>query len=117
MGGLRIYADADLSANEADIRDVLVQAQGESALEEFLRQVKDSWREREFIMVPCGGKCKVIKGWEELFQTIDDQLASIQSMKMSPFFKVTKRNSCVLFLYAYMCGLLHLSRASKRKAF
>ncbi|CDJ57328.1 hypothetical protein EMWEY_00007760 [Eimeria maxima] len=80
--------DADLSANEADIRDVLVQAQGESALEEFLRQVKDSWREREFIMVPCGGKCKVIKGWEELFQTIDDQLASIQSMKMSPFFKI-----------------------------
>ncbi|CDI87445.1 dynein beta chain, flagellar outer arm, putative [Eimeria praecox] len=80
--------DADLAANEADIREVLVQAQGESALEEFLRQVKDSWREREFVMVPCGGKCKVIKGWEDLFQTIDDQLASIQSMKMSPFFKI-----------------------------
>ncbi|CDJ29729.1 Dynein heavy chain, related [Eimeria mitis] len=80
--------DADLAASEGDIRDVLVQAQGESALEEFLRQVKDSWREREFVTVPCGGKCKVIKGWEELFQIIDDQLASIQSMKMSPFFKI-----------------------------
>ncbi|KAL8455832.1 hypothetical protein Emag_000406 [Eimeria magna] len=80
--------DADLTANEPAIRDTLVQAQGESALEEFLRQVRDSWREREFVMVPCGGKCKVIKGWEEMFQVIDDQLASIQSMKMSPFFKI-----------------------------
>lgn len=81
-------ADADLTANEAEIREVLIQAQGESALEEFLRQVKDAWREREFVMVPCGNKCKVIKGWEDLFQIIDDQLASLQSMKMSPFFKV-----------------------------
>ncbi|KAL8271990.1 hypothetical protein Esti_004114 [Eimeria stiedai] len=80
--------DADLTANEPAIRDTLVQAQGESALEEFLRQVRDSWREKEFLMVPCGGKCKVIKGWEEMFQIIDDQLASIQSMKMSPFFKI-----------------------------
>ncbi|OEH78569.1 dynein heavy chain related [Cyclospora cayetanensis] len=80
--------DADLEANEAAIREILVQAQGESALEEFLRQVKDAWREREFVLVACGAKCKVIKGWEDLFQVIDDQLASIQSMKMSPFFKI-----------------------------
>ncbi|KAL8439825.1 hypothetical protein Efla_004351 [Eimeria flavescens] len=80
--------DADLAANEGAIRDTLVQAQGESALEEFLRQVKDSWRERELVMVPCVAKCKVIKGWEDMFQVIDDQLASIQSMKFSPFFKI-----------------------------
>ncbi|PFH31617.1 dynein heavy chain [Besnoitia besnoiti] len=80
--------DAELVTNEAAIREILVQAQGETALEEFLRQVKDSWQERELIFVPYGTKTKLIKGWEDLFQLIEDQLAALQSMKMSPYFKV-----------------------------
>ncbi|CBZ49657.1 hypothetical protein NCLIV_001450 [Neospora caninum Liverpool] len=79
---------ADLPANEAAVREILVQAQGETALEEFLRQVKDSWQDRELVFVAYGTKTKLVKGWEDLFQLIDDQLAALQSMKMSPYFKI-----------------------------
>lgn len=57
----------------------------------FCLQVKDSWQERELIFVPYGTKTKLIKGWEDLFQLIEDQLSALQSMKMSPYFKASTR--------------------------
>lgn len=38
--GQYLSSDADLLANEAAIREILIQAQGETALEQFLRQVR-----------------------------------------------------------------------------
>ncbi|EPR57558.1 dynein heavy chain [Toxoplasma gondii GT1] len=79
---------ADLVANESAVREILVQAQGETALEEFLRQVKESWQDRELTFVAYGTKTKLVKGWDDLFQLIDDQVAALQSMKLSPYFKI-----------------------------
>ena len=35
--------DLNLAATEAIIRDIIAQAQGEMALEEFLKQVRETW--------------------------------------------------------------------------
>ena len=43
--------DADLDANENIIRDVVTVAQGEMALEEFLKQVKETWQTYEIDFV------------------------------------------------------------------
>jgi dynein heavy chain 1 len=33
-------------------------------------------------------KCKLIRGWDELFALVDDDTNNINSMKMSPYYKV-----------------------------
>lgn len=43
--------DADLLGNEQAVRDVLVVAQGEMGLEEFLKQVRDTWSVYEIDLV------------------------------------------------------------------
>ena len=37
--------------------------------------------------MPYKNKCKLIKGWDEIFTQLDEHLNSLQSMKMSPFYK------------------------------
>ena len=79
--------DANLVRNEAIIRELLTQAQGEMGLEEFLRQVREYWIEFEMELVPYKSKCRLIKGWADLFAQIDDHINQLQSMKMSPYYK------------------------------
>ncbi|CEM16453.1 unnamed protein product [Vitrella brassicaformis CCMP3155] len=80
--------DADLPKNEASIKEILAQAQGEMALEEFLRQVKEIWGSYELDLVVYQNKCRLIRAWDELFAQIDEHLSSLTSMKLSPYFKV-----------------------------
>lgn len=43
--------DANLELNEAIIREVVTMAQGEMGLEEFLKQVKETWQSYEIDFV------------------------------------------------------------------
>eukprot|EP00397_Hematodinium_sp_SG-2012_P000022 GEMP01000022.1.p1 GENE.GEMP01000022.1~~GEMP01000022.1.p1 ORF type:complete len:4594 (-),score=1270.22 GEMP01000022.1:1053-14834(-) len=79
--------DHDLADHESEIRDVLTSAQGEMALEEFLRQVREYWTDYELEMVLYKTKCRIIKSWDEIFNQIDEHLTSLGSMKLSPYFK------------------------------
>jgi hypothetical protein len=79
---------ADLTKNGAKFRDVITQAQGELALEEFLKSVREHWQAYQLELVPYQSKCMLIKGWDELFTKLSEHLGSLSSMKMSPFFKV-----------------------------
>lgn len=36
-------------------------------LEEFLRNIKETWEQYELELVKYQNKCKLIKGWDELF--------------------------------------------------
>ncbi|KNC98573.1 uncharacterized protein SPPG_06258 [Spizellomyces punctatus DAOM BR117] len=80
--------DVDLKKNEAVIREVITVAQGEMALEEFLKQVKETWTSFALDLVVYQNKCRLIKGWEELFTKCSENLNSLFAMKHSPFFKV-----------------------------
>uniref|UniRef100_A0A0G4FLJ2 Dynein heavy chain, cytoplasmic n=1 Tax=Chromera velia CCMP2878 TaxID=1169474 RepID=A0A0G4FLJ2_9ALVE len=80
--------EADITHHEHEIKEVLSHAQGEMALEEFLRQVKDIWGDYELELVAYQNKTRLIRGWDELFTQIDEHQNSLSSMKMSPYFKV-----------------------------
>ncbi len=80
--------DVDLLKNETVIRDVLSVAQGEMALEEFLKQVRETWQYYELDLVAYQTKCKLIRGWDDLFNKLKENINQISAMKLSPYFRV-----------------------------
>ena len=79
--------DLQLSSSEMVIRDIIAQAQGELALEEFLKQVKDTWQNYSLDLVNYQNKCRLIRGWDELFTKCSENLNSLQAMRHSPYYK------------------------------
>eukprot|EP01116_Phalansterium_solitarium_P005286 TRINITY_DN1679_c0_g1_i1.p1 TRINITY_DN1679_c0_g1~~TRINITY_DN1679_c0_g1_i1.p1 ORF type:complete len:4594 (-),score=1709.56 TRINITY_DN1679_c0_g1_i1:318-14099(-) len=87
--------DSDLNKNEEIFKDVILKAQGELALEEFLRSVKEFWQSFQLDMVDYQKKCRLIRGWNDLFNKLQEHLGSLSSMKLSPFFKVFEEETIV----------------------
>ncbi|KAF2458872.1 dynein heavy chain [Lineolata rhizophorae] len=79
--------DLQLGPSESVIRDVIAQAQGEMALEEFLRQVRDTWTNYSLELVNYQNKCRLIRGWDDLFAKCSENLNSLQAMRHSPYYK------------------------------
>ncbi|XP_050421392.1 dynein heavy chain, cytoplasmic isoform X3 [Adelges cooleyi] len=80
--------DVDLQANEAVVKDIIMTAQGEMALEEFLKQVRDTWQSYSLDLINYQNKCRLIRGWDELFNTVKEHINSVAAMKLSPYYKV-----------------------------
>lgn len=79
--------DLNLVASEVVIRDIIAQAQGEMALEEFVKQVREVWTNYSLELVNYQSKCRLIKGWDDLFAKCSENLNSLQAMKHSPYYK------------------------------
>ncbi|PHH90699.1 hypothetical protein CDD83_2886 [Cordyceps sp. RAO-2017] len=79
--------DLNLVATEAVVKDIIAQAQGEMALEEFLKQVRETWQNYALEMVGYQNKCRLIRGWDDLFAKCSENLNSLQAMKHSPYYK------------------------------
>ncbi|KAL8907361.1 MAG: hypothetical protein Q9207_001479 [Kuettlingeria erythrocarpa] len=79
--------DLQLSASETIIRDIIAQAQGEMALEEFIKQVRDTWQNYSLDLVNYQNKCRLIRGWDDLFAKCSEHLNSLQAMRHSPYYK------------------------------
>ncbi|TGZ77375.1 dynein heavy chain [Ascodesmis nigricans] len=79
--------DLNLVASDTVIRDVIAQAQGEMALEEFLRQVRETWSNYVLDLVSYQNKCRLIRGWDDLFAKCSENLNSLQAMRHSPYYK------------------------------
>ncbi|KAI9815391.1 MAG: hypothetical protein M1826_002067 [Phylliscum demangeonii] len=79
--------DLNLVASETIIKDVITQAQGEMALEEFLKQVRETWTNYVLDLVNYQNKCRLIRGWDDLFAKCSENLNSLQAMKHSPYYK------------------------------
>ena len=79
--------DLQLAGSERIIRDILIQAQGEMALEEFLRQVRETWSNYSLDLVNYQNKCRLIRGWDDLFAKCSENLNSLQAMRHSPYYK------------------------------
>ncbi|XP_040576126.1 dynein heavy chain, cytoplasmic [Lepeophtheirus salmonis] len=80
--------DVDLQKNENIIKDVILVAQGEMALEEFLKQVKETWQSYELEMVNYQNKCRLIRGWDDLFNKVKENINQVAAMKLSPYYRV-----------------------------
>ncbi|KIN00492.1 hypothetical protein OIDMADRAFT_125387 [Oidiodendron maius Zn] len=79
--------DLNLVSSEVVIRDIIAQAQGEMALEEFLKQVRETWTSYSLDLVNYQNKCRLIRGWDELFAKCSENLNSLQAMRHSPYYK------------------------------
>ncbi|EOO03106.1 putative dynein heavy chain protein [Phaeoacremonium minimum UCRPA7] len=79
--------DLNLVATEAIIKDIIAQAQGEMALEEFLKQVRETWTGYNLELVNYQNKCRLIRGWDDLFAKCSENLNSLQAMRHSPYYK------------------------------
>jgi dynein heavy chain 1, cytosolic len=79
--------------SESIIRDIITQARGELALEEFLKQVRDTWQNYSLELVNYQNKCRLIRGWDELFNKCSENLNSLQQMRHSPYYKEFEEES------------------------
>jgi dynein heavy chain 1 len=79
--------DLGLKKNESLIKEVILQAQGEMALEEYIKQVKETWTNYTLELVNYQNKCRLIKGWDDLFTKCAENLNSLVAMKLSPHYK------------------------------
>lgn len=80
--------DMELLANSAFIKDIVTESQGELALEIFLRQVRQTWTNYSLELTNYKNTCRLVKGWDDLFQTCSDHLNSLGAMHHSHYFKV-----------------------------
>ncbi|KAF7729943.1 hypothetical protein EC973_003356 [Apophysomyces ossiformis] len=85
--------DLDLKRNESVIKEVILQAQGEMALEEFLKQVKETWANYVLDLVNYQNKCRLIRGWDDLFNKSGEHINSLNAMKLSPYYKVFEEDA------------------------
>lgn len=79
--------DLQPAASEPVLRDIIAQAQGEMALEQFLQQVRDTWQNYSLDLVNYQNKCRLIRGWDDLFAKCSENLNSLQAMRHSPYYK------------------------------
>lgn len=79
--------DLNLAASEPVIRDIVAQATGEMALEEFLKQVRETWTQYPLDLVGYQNKCRLIRGWDDIFAKCSENLNSLQAMRHSPYYK------------------------------
>ena len=78
---------ADLNRNENTVRDILSVASGENVLEALLGGVKEHWGKFELELVRYQSKCNLIKGWDDLFTKLDEDMSNLSSMKISQYYK------------------------------
>ncbi|OAF65257.1 Dynein heavy chain, cytoplasmic, partial [Intoshia linei] len=82
----------NLLAYETEIKQIIIVAQGEMALEIFLKQIKEIWKHYRLELV-YQKKCNIITGWDKLFNTVTEHISSINAMKNSPYFKQFEQDS------------------------
>jgi dynein heavy chain 1 len=87
--------DTGLVKNERVYRDVIGVAQGEMALEEYLKEVKDIWTEYPLELVAYQNKCRLIRGWDDLFAKCAENIASLSAMRHSPYYKAFEEEAGV----------------------
>lgn len=79
----------DVAAHKPAVAEALAAAQGEMALEVFLRQVREHWVGAELPLAAYrggAGRVRLIKGWDALFAKLDEHLNALAAMRLSPYF-------------------------------
>jgi dynein heavy chain 1 len=59
-------------------------------------KVSEVWRSYELDLINYQNKCKLIRGWDDLFTKVKEHINSVSAMKLSPYYKVQKTASLKL---------------------
>ncbi|KAI8459260.1 dynein heavy chain, N-terminal region 1-domain-containing protein [Phakopsora pachyrhizi] len=87
--------DMDLKKNESTIRQVLAQATGEVALEEYIKQIKETWEGYVLDLVNYQNKTRLIRGWDDLFNKRSEHSSALSQMKLSPYYKTFEEDATI----------------------
>ena len=87
---LNDFWKSDLLKKEKEVQETINQAAGELVLESYIKKSKDFWKEYELELVRYKDKCKLIKGWDDMFTALDEDINSFQSMSNSPYYNQFK---------------------------
>ncbi|KAI0984717.1 hypothetical protein GJ496_002628 [Pomphorhynchus laevis] len=79
--------DCDLQSHDKLIKEIMTIAQGEKALEEFLRMISETWKSYTLDLVQYQNKCKIVRSWEDILEKLKEHLSSLSAMRNSPYFK------------------------------
>ena len=74
--------NSNLKAREPQLKELLRTAQGELALENFLGGLKSFWETYKLQLAAYKAKCRLIKGWDEMFTKLDEHISNLSSMKV-----------------------------------
>ncbi|KAL3100107.1 hypothetical protein niasHS_000718 [Heterodera schachtii] len=85
--------DIDLSRHEETIKKIMIVAHGERVLEDYVRQVKDYWRDYSVDLVNYQQKTKLISGWDDLFNKLKQHMSNLVQMKSSPYYKQFEKDA------------------------
>ena len=85
--------DLDFKKNEVFFRDLISCAQGENALEEYLSQIKEQWQTFSLDLINYQNKCRLVKGWDEIFSKCSEHISSLRTMRHSPYFKIFEEDA------------------------
>lgn len=53
--------------------------------------MRESWQSYELDLINYQNKCKIIRGWDDLFNKVKEHINSVAAMKLSPYYKVSLR--------------------------
>ena len=49
------------------------------------------WQSYELELVNYQNKCRIIRGWDDLFTKVKEHINSVSAMKLSPYYKVHRK--------------------------
>ena len=82
--------DHGVLTRKKEMTEILTVAQGEMALEVFLGQVRDRWMKQELELVLYQNRVRLIRGWDDLFATLDDHMGGLVLMRSSPYYRAVR---------------------------
>ena len=56
--------------------------------DECCEQVREAWQTYELDLINYQNKCRLIRGWDDLFNKVKEHINSLAAMKLSPYYKV-----------------------------
>lgn len=62
-----------------------------SYLKHLFLQIREVWNTYELDLVNYQNKCRLIRGWDDLFNKVKEHINSVSAMKLSPYYKVKGR--------------------------
>lgn len=51
-------------------------------------QIREVWNAYELDLINYQNKCRLIRGWDDLFNKVKEHINSVSAMKLSPYYKV-----------------------------
>lgn len=55
--------------------------------------MRESWQSYELDLINYQNKCRIIRGWDDLFTKVKEHINSVTAMKLSPYYKVFEDDS------------------------